>query len=110
MLSALGDGADGGLEIEFSGVNLHFFAGMNGAKSRDGVCGVGDAKLAAQRGGGNACVMTGDVEHFDIEHSRIGHGAQQVADKTIEFGIGDQMSGLLIAKRTAEDARKTEQS
>ena len=33
MLSALGDGADGGLEIEFRGMNFSFFLEMNGFES-----------------------------------------------------------------------------
>jgi hypothetical protein len=39
----------------------------------------------------------------------IGDGAQQVADQAVEFGVGDEMSGLHIAQRAAEHAREIDQ-
>ncbi len=50
MLGALGDGADGGLEIQLASVNVDFFSGADSPESGDGVSAVGNAKLAAQRG------------------------------------------------------------
>ena len=47
MLGAFGDGADGGFEVEFGGLNFNVVAGMNGAESGGGMGGVGDAELAA---------------------------------------------------------------
>ncbi len=42
---------------------------------------IGHAKLAAKRDRWNASVMVGDV----LNHLRIGDGAQQIADETVEF-------------------------
>jgi hypothetical protein len=39
----------------------------------------------------------------------IGDGTQQIADQTVEFGIGDEVSGLLMAKGSSENAGETEQ-
>src|SRR5579862_2144506 len=32
----------------------------------------------------------------DAVNSRVGHGAQQVADETVELGVGDEVRGLLV--------------
>jgi len=69
---------------------------------------IGDAKLAAKRDRGRASMMIGDVREFVVQDMRIGDGTQQVADQTIEFGIGDEVGGLL-AKGSAENTGKTEQ-
>ena len=47
VLGAFGDGADGGLEIEFRRVNFDFFGYGDGLESRGGMSGIGDSKLAA---------------------------------------------------------------
>ncbi|MGC1536763.1 MAG: hypothetical protein WA795_12725, partial [Candidatus Sulfotelmatobacter sp.] len=107
------DGTDGGLKIELSGVNVDFlsdvFSGMDSAKTGNGMSCIGDAKLAAKRDGGHASVMIGDVREFIVQDVRIGDGTKQIANQTVEFGIGDEVSGLLVAKGSAENAGKTEQ-
>ena len=50
MLGTLGDGADGGFEIEFGGLDIDFFSGMYGAEAGDRMSCVGDAKLTAKSG------------------------------------------------------------
>src|ERR1700693_5046157 len=45
----------------------------------------------------------------DVHHRGIGDGAQQVADKTVEFRIGNEVSRLLVAKSSAEHTRQAEQ-
>jgi hypothetical protein len=93
MLGALSDGADGGLKIEFAGADINFFSRMYGAKSGDGMGGVGDAKLAAKGGGRNTRVMVCDI------HDRwIGDCAQQIAYEAVEFGIGDEVGCLLVTQ------------
>jgi hypothetical protein len=37
----------------------------------------------------------------NVDHCGIGDSAEQIADETVEFGIGDEVSGLLLAKSTA---------
>ena len=93
MLGALSDGADGGLKIQFAGADINFFSRMYGAKSGDGMGGVGDAKLAAKGDRRNARVMV-----CDIQDGWIGHCAQQVANEAVEFGIGDEVGRLLLAQ------------
>src|SRR5713226_9668792 len=66
--------------------------------------GIGHAKLAAQRGGGHACGMVGEADAFWIRN-----GSEQVADKTVEFGIGDEVRSLLLQKRSAEHPGEAEQ-
>ncbi len=39
----------------------------------------------------------------------IGDGAQQIPNQIVEFDVGDQVRGLLVAHRAAEHARKPEQ-
>src|SRR5437588_9127427 len=85
-------------------MNVDFLAGMYGAKSRDRMSSIGDPKLAAKSGGGHAGLIVRDVQHMGI-----GHGAEQVADEAIEFGIGDEVSGLLLAKRSAKNTGEAEQ-
>jgi hypothetical protein len=113
MLSTFCDGADGGLKIQFRGANVdllrEMLPGMNGAKTRSGVGCIGDAKLAAKRDRGYASVMISNVREFVVQNVWIGDGAQQITDQTVEFGIGDEVSGLLMAKGSAENAGKTEQ-
>jgi len=113
MLSTFCDGTDGGLEIQFSGANVdllsEMFSGMDGAKAGSGMGRIGDAKLAAKRGRGHASVMVGNVREFIVQDAWIGDGTQEVADQTVEFGISDEVSGLLMAQGSAENAGKTEQ-
>ena len=45
----------------------------------------------------------------NVHHRGIGDGAQQFADKTVEFRIGDEMSRLLVAKGPAQNTGKAEQ-
>src|SRR6202034_831509 len=45
----------------------------------------------------------------NFENMRVGNGAEQVAHEAVEFGIGDQVSGLLVAQRSTENTRKAEQ-
>src|ERR1700677_3221438 len=45
----------------------------------------------------------------NFQNVRVGDGAQQVAHETIEFGIGDQVSSLLVAQCSTQDAREAEQ-
>jgi len=109
MLGALGDGADGGLEIQLASVNVDFFAGADRPESGDGVRAVGNAKLAAQRGRRHASLIVGDAGDFAVDE-RIRDSAEQVADEAIKFGIGDEVGGLLMPKRSTEHAREAEQS
>jgi hypothetical protein len=46
VLCALGDGTDGGFEVEFSGKNFNLFRYMNGSESGSRMGGIGKAKLA----------------------------------------------------------------
>jgi hypothetical protein len=69
---------------------------MHGAKTRYGVGSIGDAKLAAKRGRGDVGVMVRSVYEL-----RIGDCTQQVAHKSVEFRISDEMRRLLLAKRSA---------
>ena len=112
MLGAFCDGADGGLKIQFSGVNVDLlsdvFPGMDGAKTGNRVRRICDAKLTAKRVRGHASLMIDNVHEFIVQEMRIGDGTQQVADQAVEFGIGDEVSGLLMAHRSAENAGKTE--
>ena len=71
--------------------------------------GIGDTKLAAKSSRGHASVMVRNVRDFVVKEVGIGDGAQQVADETIQFGIGDEMGSLLMAQGSAEDTGKTEQ-
>ena len=43
------------------------------------------------------------------QHLWIGNGAEQVADQAVEFGVGNEVRGLLVAQGAAEHARKTDQ-
>jgi hypothetical protein len=45
----------------------------------------------------------------DVGDVRVGHGAQQVANEVIQLHVGDEMGGLLVAQRSAQNARQTEQ-
>ena len=69
--------------------------------------GIGDAQLAAlsQRR------QTSVIGH--AYNVRVGHGAQQIAQQIahqiVEFHVGDEMRGLLVAQRAPKHARKTEQ-
>src|ERR1041385_337954 len=40
---------------------------------------------------------------------RLGHSAEQIPHQAVEFAIGDQMGGLLVQKRAAEDPGQPEQ-
>jgi hypothetical protein len=102
MLSALGDGADGGLEVEFGGMDFDFFAGCDGAESGGRMRGIGHTQLAALRKRRHAG-MIDDTEKFGV-----GHSAEQVADEAIEFRVGDEMGRLLVQERTPEHAREAD--
>src|SRR5260370_35053282 len=65
--------------------------------------GVGDAKLAAKRGRRDAGVMV-----CDLQDVRIGDRSKQIAHKTVEFCIGDEMSGLLLTKGSAQNSGEAE--
>ena len=104
VLGALRDSTDGGFEIEFRGVDVDFFSGMHGAKAGNGMGRIGHAKLTAKGNRGQASVMIGNVQDL-----RIGHSTQQVAHQAIEFRIGDEMSGLLAAKRSTKDTGQAQQ-
>ena len=65
---------------------------------------VGDAKLAAKRGRRDAGVMV-----CDLQDVRIGDRSKQIAHKTVEFCIGDEMSGLLMTKGSAQNSGEAEQ-
>src|SRR5712671_4531713 len=45
----------------------------------------------------------------DVQNLRVGNGTEQVADKTVEFRISDEMSRLLLTKRTAQNTGQAEQ-
>jgi hypothetical protein len=77
---------------------------MDGAKSRDWMCGVCDAKLAAESGGGHASIMISNVQCL-----RVRDGMEQVANEAVEFRIGDEVGGLLLPQRAAENAGEAEQ-
>ena len=93
VLGTLGDGADGGLEIQFGRANVDFVAGMHGAETGDRMGGVGDAELTAKGGRRYASVMAGyvqdfpvhdfSVQDFSIQDMGIGDGAKQVADQAV---------------------------
>ncbi len=104
VLGAFGDGADGWFKIEFGGANVDLFSGMHDSNAGDGMGGIGDAELAAKRSRGHAGVMVRNVEKLGI-----GDCAQQVADETVEFRIGDEMRRLLLAKGSPQNAGKAEQ-
>jgi hypothetical protein len=72
-------------------VNVHLLARMHGTKSRNWVSGIGDAELAAKRGRRDSSMMIRDVQYL-----RIGHGPEKIANQAVEFGIGDEMGGLLL--------------
>ena len=50
-----------------------------------------------------------DVRDFAV-NERIGHGAQQIAYQAVEFGVSDQVRGLLMPQSSAENARQAKQS
>ena len=66
--------------------------------------GVGDAKLAALSQRGHAGAIGSHRQDF-----RVRHGTQQIAHEVVEFDIGNEVRGLLVAQRSAEHARKSEQ-
>jgi len=72
MLGAFGDRTNGGLKIQFRGMNVDFFSGTYGAKSGDGMGGVGNAELAAEGGRGDASLVVGDIRDFLAYNLRIG--------------------------------------
>jgi hypothetical protein len=90
-------------------VNLDFLARVHGAKTGDGMGGVGYAKLAAENTRGLARLKVGNVQRFSVPDLWVGDSAQQVADEAVELGIGDEMCGLLMAQRPAQNAREAEQ-
>ena len=45
----------------------------------------------------------------DVQNLRVGHRTQQVAHETVELRIGDEMSRLLLAKRSAQNSGEAEQ-
>jgi len=91
VLGTFGDGADGGLEIELGGMNFNFFAQGDGPKAGRGMCRIGYAQLTTQRQRRHAGVIG------IFEDVRIGNGSQQISDEIVEFGVGNEMSGLLVA-------------
>jgi hypothetical protein len=109
MLGTLGDGADGWFKIKLGGANVDFFSGMHDSDARDRMGCVGDPQLAAKSGRGHARVMAGNVEKLPVYDLGIGNRAEQVADETVEFRIGDEMSRLLLAQSSAQNARQAEQ-
>lgn len=111
MLGTLGNGADGGLEVEFCRPNFYFLGHGHGAKTGGRMSGIGNAQLAAEgqrrRAGMIRVGMIGVGIRF--VHDRIGNGVQQVTDQAVEFGVGDEMRGPLATERSAQDARESEQ-
>ncbi len=47
------------------------------------------------------------VGHAD--NVRIRYGAEQIADEVVELHVGDEVRGLLIAQRSTQHARQSEQ-
>jgi len=103
MLCALRDGADGWFKIKLGDANVDLFSGVHDSDAGNGMGGVGDAKLAAKSDRWHARVMVRNLENLPVCDPRIGNCAQQVADETVEFRIGDEMSGLLLAKGPAQN-------
>src|SRR6266576_2220489 len=103
MLGAFGDGADRGLEIEFSGMNLDVFGRVDGAESGGRMGGIGHAKLATVGERGHARVI---FRALEIRHW---YGTEQIANETVELGIGDEVRRPLMAERAAKDARESDQ-
>src|SRR5258708_30998790 len=66
--------------------------------------GGGDAKVAAKRGRRDAGVMV-----WDLQDVRIGDRSKEIAHKNVEFCIGDEMSGLLMTKGSAQNSGEAEQ-
>ncbi len=54
-------------------------------------------------------MIVGDAGDFPVDEW-VGNSAEQIADEAIEFGIGDEVRGLLVAQRSTEHAREAEQS
>jgi hypothetical protein len=90
MLGAFGDGADRGLEIEFSGVNLDVFGRVDGAESGGRMGGIGQAKLAPLGERRHARVF------FRAMKIRHWHSTEQIAHETVELGVGDEVRRLLM--------------
>ena len=103
MLGALGDGADRRLEIEFCGMDLDVVGNRNRLESGGGMGGIRDTKLAALREQWDAGVLVGieGIWHRD--------GAEQVANQAVEFGISDEVRGLLMEERSSKNAGKPDQ-
>jgi hypothetical protein len=90
MLGAFRNGADGGLEIQFRRINLGVFRQMHRLETRDRMCGVGHAKLAAQSQRWHAGVVR------YVHDVRIWDGVQQIAYEIIQFNVSDEMRGLMV--------------
>jgi hypothetical protein len=103
VLGALGNGADRGLEIEFSGMDFDVFGNGDRLESRGRMGGICNTKLAALREQGHAGVLIGIERVWDRDR------AEQVANQAIEFGISDEVRGLLMEERSSEDAGEPNQ-
>lgn len=103
VLSALRNGADRRFEIEFTDVDFDFFRNLHSTEPHGWVSGIRDAELIALRERGNAGLVGG------VERRWRRNGAEQIANQVVEFNIGDQVCSLLIAKRSTEHARETDQ-
>jgi len=68
------------------------------------MCGIGHAKLAALHERRHAVVIR------DPEKLGVRYGAKQVAHEAVEFGVGDEVGGLLVQQRSTEHARQSDQS
>ncbi len=80
MLSALCNSADGGLQVQFRGMDLDFVVHRYSTKSRGWVRGVGDAKLAALRERRHARMIRRYSDALGIRNS-----AEQVAYQAIKL-------------------------
>jgi hypothetical protein len=87
-------------------VDVDFFSNVNGAVTGNGMGCIGYAKLAAKSSRGHASMIIGN---FSVQIPGIGDSAQQIADKTVEFRIGDEMCCLLLSKRSTENTGQAEQ-
>src|ERR1019366_4300394 len=103
MPGAFGNRADSRLKMQFRRMDLGFVTQGHGPETGDGMCGVGDAKLAAQ-GQRWHTDMIGHTENLSFRHR-----AQQIAHEVVEFNVGDEMRSLLVAHRPAQHTGKTEQ-
>lgn len=95
-LSALGDDAYGRFEVD--GLGLDFGVANQNVPWRGNRCCVDGAGVMTRRS------HHGKRRRDAIARGWSGHGTKKFANQAIEFGVGNEMSGLLIAEGSAENA------